>query len=43
MVEIDTGKLLPARIHDWYLGGTDNYPADEAMGRRCSPSTRRCR
>ena len=34
MVEIDTGKLLPARIHDWYLGGKDNYPTDEAMGRR---------
>ncbi len=43
MVEIDTGKPLPARMYGWYLGGKDNYLADEAMGHRCSPSTRGCR
>lgn len=34
MVEIDTGKPHPARMYDWYLGGTHNYPVDEAMGRQ---------
>ncbi|WP_411148876.1 SAM-dependent methyltransferase [Streptomyces sp. A30] len=34
MVEIDTGKPHPARMYDWYLGGKDNYPVDEAMGRQ---------
>lgn len=33
-VEIDTGKPHPARMYDWYLGGKDNYPVDEAMGRQ---------
>ncbi|PAZ12961.1 methyltransferase [Streptomyces sp. SA15] len=31
---IDTGKPHPARMYDWYLGGKDNYPVDEAMGRQ---------
>ncbi|MDQ1044583.1 SAM-dependent methyltransferase [Streptomyces sp. V4I2] len=34
MVEIDTGKPHPARMYDWYLGGKDNYPVDEVMGRQ---------
>ena len=34
MVAIDAGKPRPARMYDWYLGGKDNYPADEATGRR---------
>ncbi len=34
MVEIDTTKPHPARMYDWYLGGKDNYPVDEAMGRQ---------
>ena len=34
MVEIDTGKPHPARMYDWCLGGKDNYPVDQAMGRR---------
>lgn len=33
-VEIDTTKPHPARMYDWYLGGKDNYPVDEAMGRQ---------
>ncbi|MGX1269298.1 SAM-dependent methyltransferase [Streptomyces phaeoluteigriseus] len=33
-VEIDTSKPHPARMYDWYLGGKDNYPVDEAMGRQ---------
>ncbi|WP_217140525.1 SAM-dependent methyltransferase [Streptomyces sp. AC627_RSS907] len=32
--EIDTSKPHPARMYDWYLGGKDNYPVDEAMGRQ---------
>ncbi|MFC8429818.1 SAM-dependent methyltransferase [Streptomyces sp. NPDC057253] len=34
MAEIDTTKPHPARMYDWYLGGKDNYPVDEAMGRQ---------
>ncbi|MFD6321916.1 SAM-dependent methyltransferase [Streptomyces sp. NPDC058442] len=33
-VEIDTSKPHTARMYDWYLGGKDNYPVDEAMGRQ---------
>ncbi len=33
-LEIDTSKPHPARMYDWYLGGKDNYPVDEAMGRQ---------
>ncbi|MGW5491829.1 SAM-dependent methyltransferase [Streptomyces olivaceoviridis] len=33
-IEIDTSKPYPARMYDWYLGGKDNYPVDEAMGRQ---------
>ncbi|MFJ6695136.1 SAM-dependent methyltransferase [Streptomyces sp. NPDC091272] len=32
-VEIDTSKPHPARMYDWFLGGKDNYPVDEAMAR----------
>ncbi|MET9904125.1 SAM-dependent methyltransferase [Streptomyces sp. NPDC006446] len=32
--EIDTSKPHPARMYDWYLGGKDNYPVDEEMGRQ---------
>ncbi|MEU4659184.1 SAM-dependent methyltransferase [Streptomyces sp. NPDC023723] len=31
---IDTGRPHPARMYDWFLGGKDNYPVDEAMGRQ---------
>ncbi|MEV0090919.1 SAM-dependent methyltransferase [Streptomyces sp. NPDC050738] len=34
MTEIDTSKPHPARVYDWFLGGKDNYPVDEAVGRR---------
>ncbi|HZX38186.1 MAG TPA: SAM-dependent methyltransferase [Streptomyces sp.] len=30
---IDTSKPHPARVYDWFLGGKDNYPVDEALGR----------
>lgn len=33
-IEIGTSKPHPARMYDWYLGGKDNYPVDEAMGRQ---------
>ncbi|GAA3107302.1 SAM-dependent methyltransferase [Streptomyces echinatus] len=33
-IGIDTSKPHPARMYDWYLGGKDNYPVDEAMGRQ---------
>jgi hypothetical protein len=33
-VRIDTTKPHPARMYDWFLGGKDNYPVDEAMGRQ---------
>lgn len=33
-VAIDTSRPHPARMYDWYLGGKDNYPVDEAMGRQ---------
>ncbi|MFF4248596.1 SAM-dependent methyltransferase [Streptomyces sp. NPDC001822] len=31
---IDTSRPHPARMYDWFLGGKDNYPVDEAMGRQ---------
>ncbi|MGW6907232.1 SAM-dependent methyltransferase [Streptomyces sp. NPDC054940] len=31
---IDTSRPHPARVYDWYLGGKDNYPVDEELGRR---------
>ncbi|MEV5736792.1 SAM-dependent methyltransferase [Streptomyces sp. NPDC052292] len=33
-VQIDTSRPHPARMYDWYLGGKDNYPVDEQMGRQ---------
>lgn len=33
-MDIDTTKPHPARLYDWYLGGKDNYPVDEELGRR---------
>ncbi|MEU4035158.1 SAM-dependent methyltransferase [Streptomyces collinus] len=32
--EIDTTRPHPARVYDWFLGGKDNYPVDEELGRR---------
>ncbi|TXS31999.1 SAM-dependent methyltransferase, partial [Streptomyces sp. gb1(2016)] len=31
-LRIDTSRPHPARMYDWFLGGKDNYPVDEAMG-----------
>ncbi|MET7683798.1 SAM-dependent methyltransferase [Streptomyces sp. NPDC005423] len=33
---IDTSRPHPARVYDWFLGGKDNYPVDEELGRRIS-------
>ncbi|CAM5462742.1 SAM-dependent methyltransferase OS=Streptomyces griseomycini OX=66895 GN=FHS37_000925 PE=4 SV=1 [Streptomyces griseomycini] len=30
---IDTSRPHPARVYDWFLGGKDNYPVDEELGR----------
>ncbi|MEU9319334.1 SAM-dependent methyltransferase [Streptomyces sp. NPDC048295] len=41
---IDTTRPHPARVYDWFLGGKDNYPVDEELGRRItglSPDTKR--
>ncbi|MET8958067.1 SAM-dependent methyltransferase [Streptomyces sp. NPDC004074] len=41
---IDTGRPHPARVYDWWLGGKDNYPVDEELGRRilsADPTVRR--
>jgi hypothetical protein len=32
MIEIDTSVAHPARVWDYWLGGKDNYPADQAVG-----------
>ncbi|MEU5085294.1 SAM-dependent methyltransferase [Streptomyces sp. NPDC021356] len=32
--QIDTSRAHPARVYDWLLGGKDNYPVDEAVGRK---------
>ncbi|WP_326700970.1 SAM-dependent methyltransferase [Streptomyces sp. NBC_01754] len=31
---LDTGRPHPARMYDWFLGGKDNYPVDEELGRQ---------
>ncbi|MEU1215580.1 SAM-dependent methyltransferase [Streptomyces sp. NPDC005791] len=33
-LRIDTSRPHPARMYDWFLGGKDNYPVDEALGRQ---------
>ncbi|MFE0551976.1 SAM-dependent methyltransferase [Streptomyces pilosus] len=33
-VRIDTSRPHPARVYDWFLGGKDNYPVDEELGRQ---------
>ncbi|MFD9905378.1 SAM-dependent methyltransferase [Streptomyces sp. NPDC059063] len=30
----DTGRPHPARVYDWFLGGTSHYPADVELGER---------
>ncbi|MET8944994.1 SAM-dependent methyltransferase [Streptomyces sp. NPDC004542] len=34
LTEIDTTRPHPARVYDWFLGGKDNYPVDERLGRQ---------
>ncbi|MCX5202792.1 SAM-dependent methyltransferase [Streptomyces sp. NBC_00237] len=44
-IEIDTSRPHPARVYDWFLGGKDNYPVDEALGRQIvslEPQTKYC-
>ncbi|MGC9539337.1 SAM-dependent methyltransferase [Streptomyces sp. UG1] len=31
---VDISRPHPARVYDWWLGGTDNYPVDEELARR---------
>jgi O-methyltransferase involved in polyketide biosynthesis len=31
---VDTSRPHPARVYDWWLGGKDHYPVDEALARR---------
>ncbi|MFD5698653.1 SAM-dependent methyltransferase [Streptomyces lasiicapitis] len=31
---LDTGTPHPARVYDWFLGGTDHYTADAELGRQ---------
>ncbi|WP_018546276.1 SAM-dependent methyltransferase [Streptomyces sp. LaPpAH-108] len=38
--QIDTGVAHPARVYDWLLGGKDNYPVDEAVGKTLPPEAR---
>ncbi|MEU1466874.1 SAM-dependent methyltransferase [Streptomyces sp. NPDC005761] len=37
---IDTGKPHPARVYDWFLGGKENYPADQQFARTLPEETR---
>jgi hypothetical protein len=37
---IDTDKPHPARVHDWLLGGSDNYPADREVAQNLPEETR---
>lgn len=32
--DIDTSRPHPARMYDWMLGGKDNHPVDEQLGRQ---------
>ncbi|WP_078849893.1 SAM-dependent methyltransferase [Streptomyces sp. NRRL F-5126] len=32
--QVDAGRPHPARVHDFLLGGRDNYPADQRVARR---------
>ncbi|WP_406715327.1 SAM-dependent methyltransferase [Streptomyces althioticus] len=36
----DTSRAQPARVYDWLLGGKDNYPVDEAVGRKLPPQAK---
>ena len=38
--DVDTSKAHPARVYDWLLGGKDNYPVDEEVGRKLPPEAR---
>lgn len=33
-LNLDTSRPHPARTYDWFLGGKDNYPVDEELGRK---------
>ncbi|GAA3798104.1 SAM-dependent methyltransferase [Streptomyces chiangmaiensis] len=35
--KIDISVAHPARVYDWLLGGKDNYPVDEAVGKTLPP------
>ena len=37
---VDTGRANPARVYDYWLGGTHNFLADQDLAGRSPPSTR---
>ncbi|MFE9816600.1 SAM-dependent methyltransferase [Streptomyces sp. NBC_00236] len=37
---IDTSRPHPARVYDWFLGGKENYPADQEFARTLPEETR---
>ncbi|WP_381802521.1 SAM-dependent methyltransferase [Streptomyces niveus] len=38
---IDTSRPHPARVYDYLLGGKDNYPVDQEVGRRLPEDSKR--
>lgn len=38
---IDTSRPHPARVYDYLLGGRDNYPVDQEVGRRLPADSKR--
>ncbi|MEU4999916.1 SAM-dependent methyltransferase [Streptomyces sp. NPDC021622] len=43
--KIDTSRPHSARVYDWFLGGKDNFPVDEELGRQImslEPATKYC-
>ncbi|MFD3920178.1 SAM-dependent methyltransferase [Streptomyces sp. NPDC058595] len=39
--QVNTSKPHPARVYDWLLGGSDNYPVDQAVGKQLPDLGRR--
>src|SRR6185295_5766102 len=37
--ELDTGVAHPARVYDYWLGGTNNFPADREAAERVLAAT----
>jgi S-adenosyl methyltransferase len=41
--DLDTGVAHPARVYDYWLGGTDNFPADREAAERVLAATQTLR